>query len=397
MIQLTENFRWYGKEDTVSLDWIVQMGCSGVISSLHHIPYGDIWSFDEIIKYKENIESHDLKWAAVESLPVSEEIKSRSGDYISHIENYKESIKNLGKAGIDIVIYNFMPVLDWVRTDLNHLLEDGTKTLLFDPIKFAAFELFILKRDGAEHDYLPNQINKAKEFFDSLNPKQLKAFESHIIDVFPGVKLGLSIEDLRKMLANYDGIDSKKLKENLSLFLNEVVPVCEEAGVRLAIHPDDPPFSILGLPRIVSTEGDFKDLIGMIDSPANGICFCTGSLSPREDNNLVRMIEQLGDRINCFHLRSTQRNSDGTFYEANHLEGSVDMYRVVKAALNLMKERKEHGRADWQLPFRPDHGHTMMDDLLKPTPANPGYSAIGRLRGLAEIRGLQQAIGREIS
>ena len=393
-VLLSETFRWYGPDDTVTLNSIVQMGCKGVISSLHNIAYGEVWPLNDIIAYKKIINSYNLDWSAVESVPVSEDIKTKSADYLLHIENYKKTVENLGKAGVYTIIYNFMPVLDWVRTDLKFKLDDGTQALLFDPIKLAAFELFILKRETATNDYSIKQREKAKIYFNNLSNKEKKEFEQTIIDVFPGVKMGLTISNVKDMLKKYEYINSDQLKSNLSYFLNQVIPICEKSAVKMAIHPDDPPFPILGLPRIVSTENDLKDLVNMIDSPSNGICFCTGSLSAREDNDLVSMIDSLGYRINCFHLRSTQRNSDGSFFEANHLEGSVDMALVVKSALSLMKERIKEGRSDWQIIFRPDHGHTMLDDLDKPTPNNPGYSAIGRLKGLSEIRGLQMGISR---
>ena len=289
-----------------------------------------------------------------------------------------------------------MPVLDWVRTDLAYKLEDGSECLHFDPVRFAAFEIYMLKREGAEADYSEEQLVKAKEFYESMSVDEAKAFENSIIDVFPGMDWGLEIQDVRDMLAKYDDIDRAKLKEHYKLFLEAVIPTAEAAGVRMAVHPDDPPYSIMGLPRIVSCEEDVKDLLGMVDSPSNGLCFCTGSYSPRADNDLPGMIERYGDRINCVHLRSTQRIGDGSFYEANHLEGSVDMFAVVKAILNESKRRKDAGRDDWQFVFRPDHGHTMMDDLEKPMAPNPGYTAIGRMRGLAEIRGLQMGISQAL-
>jgi mannonate dehydratase len=393
---MEESFRWYGPEDPVSLEFIKQAGASSVITSLHQIPYGDPWPLDAILERKEFIEAAGLKWAAVESVPVHEDIKTRTGRYEEYIENYKTSLTNLGKAGVEVVIYNFMPVLDWVRTDLRYTLEDGSECLYFDPVQFAAFEMFLLKREGAEADYTPEQIEKAKAFFATLTEEGKKDFERSLIDVFPGTKMGLSIEDVRAMLDRYKGIDREKLKEHYKLFLQAVIPAAAQAGVRMAVHPDDPPWSIMGLPRIVSCEEDVKDLLAMVDDQANGLCFCTGSYSPRKENDLPGMIKRYGSRINVAHLRSTQRNDDGSFFEANHLEGSVDMHEVVKALLEEQKARKAAGRKDWQLAFRPDHGHTMMDDLAKPQADNPGYTAIGRLRGLAEIRGLQHALSRSL-
>jgi mannonate dehydratase len=393
---MEESFRWYGPEDPVTLKYILQTGATSVFTSLHHIPYGEAWTLEDIIERKSMIEAAGLKWAAVESVPVHEDIKTRTGRYQEYIENYKTSLMNLGKAGIEVVIYNFMPVLDWVRTDLRYTLKDGTECLYFDPVQFAAFEIYLLKRKGAEADYTPEQVQKAEVFFASLSEKEQKDFEVSLIDVFPGTKMGLSIEDVRAMLDRYKGIDRQGLKVHYKKFLQEVIPAAAKAGIRMAVHPDDPPWSIMGLPRIVSCEEDVKDLLEMVDHPSNGLCFCTGSYSPRADNNLPEMIKKYGHRINAAHLRSTQRNDDGSFYEANHLEGSVDMVAVVKALLEEQKLRQQSGRPDWQLAFRPDHGHTMLDDLDKPQADNPGYTAIGRLRGLAEIRGLQYALTRNL-
>ena len=394
MIAMKETFRWYGASDPVSLRDIKQCGCAGVVTSLHHIPYGEVWTREDIARRNAELAEFGLEWSAVESLPVSEEIKTRTGDFERHLENYKESIRHLGAEGVEVVIYNFMPVLDWIRTDLAYKLEDGTECLHFDPVRFAAFEVYLLKREGAEKDYTPEQLEKAKTFFEGMSEAETKEFERALIDVFPGVSLGFTIQDVRDRLANYVDISRDRLKEHCMLFLQAVIPVCEEAGVRMAIHPDDPPYAVLGLPRIVSCEEDVRDIVMMYDSPANGLCFCTGSYSPRADNDLPGMIKRWGHRINVMHLRSTQRNDDGSFYEANHLEGSVDMYAVVEATLGEMQKRKDAGRADWQLAFRPDHGHTMLDDLEKPQGPNPGYTCIGRMRGLAEIRGLQLGIGR---
>ena len=395
-LSMEESMRWFGPEDPVSLQYIRQAGATGVYTSLHQIPYGEAWPVASIRERKKLVEDAGLRWVAVESVPVHEDIKTRSGDYLEHIENYKQTLRHLGAEGIDLVIYNFMPVLDWVRTDLAYKLEDGSECLYFDPVQFAAFEIYLLRRKGAEKDYTEAQLSAAKVFFDSLSETDKKNFERSLIDVFPGLKMGLSIEDVRNMLDAYRDIDRKQLKENYKLFLEAVIPVAETAGVRMAVHPDDPPFSILGLPRIVSCDEDVKDLLAMVDSPANGLCFCTGSFSPRADNDLPEMIRRYGSRIHCAHLRSTQRNPDGSFYEADHLGGSVDMYQVVRAFLEEMQQRKAAGRPDWRLPFRPDHGHTMLDDLEKPPPANPGYTAIGRLRGLAEVRGLQLGLVRSL-
>lgn len=396
LIALREAFRWFGPEDPVGLRDIRQCGCRGVFTSLHHVPYGEVWSREEIATRKALLAEFGLEWVAVESLPVSEEIKTRTGECERHLENYRRSIRNLGAAGLEVVIYNFMPVLDWVRTDLAFVLEDGSECLRFDPVRWAAFELFVLRREGASRDFRPEQIAAAETFFSGLSAEERATFERRVIDTFPGVRFGHSIEDVRALLAKYAGADSVALKGHLRLFLEAVVPTCEEAGVRLAVHPDDPPLPLLGLPRVVSCEADVRDLVGMADSPANGLCFCTGSFSARPENDLPGMIERWGHRINAFHLRSTQRAGDGSFHEANHLEGSVDMFEVVKAALLESSRRRAAGRRDWQLAFRPDHGHRILDDLRKPPPPNPGYSCLGRLRGLAEIRGLQLGIARSL-
>ncbi len=396
-IAMEESMRWYGPSDPVLLQFIRQTGATGVYTSLHQIPYGEVWPVEAIREHKKLVEDAGLSWVAVESVPVHEDIKTRSGNYLQYIENYQKTLLNLGAEGVDLVIYNFMPVLDWVRTDLSHKLEDGSECLYFDPIHFAAFEIYLLHREGAENDYTEEQLSAAKDFFDDLSESEKKTFETSLIDVFPGCKMGLSIEDIRTMLNTYSDIDKKKLKENLSLFLEAVIPVAETAGVRMAVHPDDPPYSIMGLPRIVSCEEDVKDLLAMVDSPANGLCFCTGSYSPRPDNDLPGMVKRYGHRIHCAHLRSTQRNPDGSFYEADHLGGSVEMYEVVRALLMEVQKRQQAGQKDWKISFRPDHGHTMMDDLGKPPVANPGYTAIGRLRGLAEIRGLQLGIVRSLN
>jgi mannonate dehydratase len=396
-LSMMECMRWYGPEDSVPLQHIRQSGASGVYTSLHQIPYGEVWPRDLIRERLKQIEAAGLRWVAVESVPVHEEIKTRTGNYEQYIRNYQQTLQNLGAEGLDLVIYNFMPVLDWVRTDLAYRLEDGSECLYFDPVQFAAFELFLLKRDGAESDYTKDQLVKAKRFFDSLDDAAKERFARSIIDVFPGCKMGFSIDDVRSMLAAYKHIDRRRLKNHFRLFLEAVIPCAEAAGVRMAVHPDDPPYSILGLPRIVSCEDDIEDLLSMVDSQANGLCFCTGSFSPRADNDLPGMIERHGSRIHCAHLRSTQRNTDGSFYEADHLGGSVDMFQVVLALIREMQSRKAEGRFDWQLPFRPDHGHTMLDDLAKEPPRNPGYTAIGRLRGLAELRGLQMGIARSLT
>ncbi len=390
MQMLKEGFRWYGDRDCVPLSFIRQSGAESVFSSLHDIPYGELWTKEAILAHKQKAAEYGLDWDTVESVPVSEDIKLRQGDFLRHIENYKQTIRNLAECGIKNIIYNFMPVLDWIRTDLHYRLPDGSCCLRFDPVQFAAFELFVLKREGAENSYTDDMKSKAKEFFDSLDDLQKKNFERSIIDVFPGCKMGLEIEDVRKMLAKYDGIDAKKLKEHLHLFLKEVTPVAEECGAILAIHPDDPPFDVLGLPRIASRLEDFQELFEACPSKANTICFCTGSLSAGLHNDLAKMAKVLADRIYIAHLRSTQVEQDGSFYEAGHLEGRVPMAEVVETLLNLQEKRLAEGGE--RIVFRPDHGRDMADDLSKPPTDNPGYSFIGRMKGLAEIRGLERGI-----
>jgi mannonate dehydratase len=391
---MEEAFRWYGPDDRVSLPYIRQTGATAIFTSLHGIPYGEAWPLEAILARKEIIERNGLCWTAVESVPVHEDIRTGKGDLDTLFCNYAQTLRHLAAAGVRVVVYNFMPVLDWVRTDLRHVLPDGSECLRFDPVHFAAFDVYALRRSGAEADYTSAQLRAAQAFWEGMDTGGREAFVSGVTDVFPGCKLGLTLDDLRAMLAKYDGIGRDLLKENYARFLRAVVPVAEEVGVRLAVHPDDPPFSILGLPRIVSTAQDVEDIFSMVNSPANGLCFCTGSFSVRPDNDLPAMVRRFGPRIHAVHLRSTRREEDGSFFEADHLGGSVDMYAVVRELLAEQDRRQSEGRPDCRLPFRPDHGHTMMDDLAKPTPDNPGYSCIGRMRGLAELRGLQVGVRR---
>ncbi|MSU72849.1 MAG: mannonate dehydratase [Opitutus sp.] len=388
--------RWFGPDDSVSLAEIRQTGATAIFSALHEIPFGEAWPVELITRRRDAIAAAGLAWRVVESVPVHESIKTRTGDFASHIENYRITLERIGAAGIEVVVYNFMPVMDWVRTDLHHRLPDGTEALLYDPVKFAAFDLFALGRAGAERDFTAAQRAAAKNFWGSQTDEARRALIAQTLDLFPGVRLGLTLDGLRTMLARYAAIDSRQLKQNLLLFLEAIVPSAEAAGVRLAIHPDDPPFPVLGLPRIVSTEGDLRDILAMVESPANGLCYCTGSLSVRDDNDLAGIVRRLGPRVNAVHLRSVQREASGIFYEANHLEGSVDMPAVVRALLEEQASRQRGGRRDWQLTLRPDHGHVMLDDFKRPAPACPGYSLIGRLRGLAELRGLQLGISRSL-
>lgn len=387
---ILQGFRWYGKKDHVPLAYIRQAGATDVYSSLHEIPYGEVWSVEAIKAHQKIIADAGLRWSVVESLPVHEDIKTQTGNWKHYIQNYKQSLKNLAECGIKIVIYNFMPVLDWIRTDLKYERPDGTKCLRYDAAQFAAFDMFVLKREGAECDYSGDIKARAKIFFDSLSPEQISEFESSIMDVFPGCKMGLKADDLRKMLAKYEGIDAPKLKQNLRDFLCETTPLAASLGVKMAIHPDDPPFPVLGLPRIASTVEDFKEIVNSCDNAANGIAFCTGSISARKDNNIPQMIDALGDKIFVVHLRSTQIEADGSFYEAGHLEGGVPMGEVVGKFMEIQAERK--AKNEPLLVFRPDHGCDMADDLAKNYPDNPGYNFIGRMKGMAEIRGLMRGL-----
>jgi mannonate dehydratase len=391
---LEQTFRWFGPSDAVTLAAIRQTGATGIVNALHHIPAGEVWSVEEINKRNDIINAAGLRWSVVESVNIHESIKTAGKQRDEYIEKYNTTLKNLAKIGMKTVCYNFMPVLDWTRTNLDYRLPNNASALRYHAPAVAAFDLYILEREGAYYDFTMQQQHAAKKYLDSLSTAEKELLINTIMAGLPGTDEVFTIDEFKEHLQRYKDTDAKKLKENLAYFLKGIIPTAEEAGIKMCIHPDDPPFPILGLPRVVSNEKDLMDLVNASPSDSNGITFCTGSLGARGDNDLPAMAERLGPYIHFLHLRNVQREPDGSFYEADHLGGSTDMYAVMKSVILEQKRRAANGRTDIAIPMRPDHGHKILDDFNYDT--YPGYSVIGRLKGLAELRGLELGIKRSL-
>ena len=391
---IEQTWRWYGPNDRITLQDIKQTGATGIVTALHHIKNGEIWSVDEIRQRKKEVEDAGLVWSVVESLPVHEDIKKQSGNWELYIENYKTSIHHLGKCGIQTICYNFMPVLDWSRTNLSSAFNDGSLALTYEQKAFAAFDIHILKRPDAKKDYSEKIIKEASQFFSELSPKEIKDLSNTVIKGLPGAEESYTLEQFQAVLDSYKGINEEKLQKHLIEFLTEIIPVAEKNEVRMAIHPDDPPWSLLGLPRVVSTIGDVKTILESVDSISNGITFCTGSWGAGHFNDLSDMAQELSYRINFAHLRNVKRDLDFNFNEDYLFDGDIDIYEVLKAIIQEEERRKKASRKDFSIPIRPDHGNQMLGDLGKEN--NPGYSLYGRMKGLAEIRGLELGIRRSL-